>query len=628
MVAQPVTPPPAPAGYQMGAMNDITELLARATLSGPQRRFLEIVQRKSFGMAFIQRKQGYTHPGTSCRYERSKWAQTYDWDSSQLKRVRDQLIQLGILWFTPAKEGRYQQEGEIGFSLVFETWLPLQDAYRATQRQKHARRGTGRPKGDRQTQTNAGNSKDGEDVFFDAFEDGPGDISTTDQGILPEGSDHIPWSVADPHEAASDECSHEPVGISTLEDTIRGETDADASGALRATIAASPSAPPLRALKKRPHQGEQQRLCGATKRDTPHPPVARTPRSPLPERWENEQQHAYWQRALTAVQSQQHARKQQQYVVNACAHDLFAWPLAEGGQLNAEDCQLLARLQRAAGSWGTVMHWLFVCEREARDDVRGYLHGCARRPSPQIQVSSLPEGAQEHDENSAAAGIFPEGGQARRQRQQPSLVSDAVPTARIGVDRGPTEQFAYQLQQRICRQGTVAGREFMMQLGITDREERRALFLALAQKVIAKGFPVERALGVVRDICDSAITGRKGLQSNATTRAEALRLLDEQLRHYPDVRSSLDEAGADLLQGFCATGAGAQAEQDVLAMPAEEISAFFVDAVTLMDQHGVLPSQQVERLQNVMTMARVCLSNASEPDLRVEVLRRLGQPLN
>ncbi|MBA3822937.1 MAG: hypothetical protein H0X24_03405 [Ktedonobacterales bacterium] len=617
----PAARPPTPVGYQMGTMNEITEQLARATLSGPQRRFLEIVQRKSFGMAFIQRNQGLPHPGTSCHYERRKWAEQYDWDSSQLKRVRDELIALGVLWFVPAKPGRYQQEGEIGFCLHFDEWQPLQAPYRGEQRRKHCRRGAGCPKGHRRGPPDAGIFSSPASPFFCADGDGPLDSSTTDQGNAPFAPELIQGSVPMACEAA---LAAEPaalLGILGLEDAVReAETAADAAGGRCPTTASPPAFSGLDKKGGRRGNGSNTSASGTTS----HPPIARAPRSPLPERRANEQLHAYWLRVLAEVQGQ---AKQEQFIVQACAAAMFAWPLTDAGTLNAEDCQLLGRLRHAAGAWGTVLHWIFACDREARWDVRGFLQGCGRHQHAASPAAVAPRHRGGRDGRLATTTVVPSGDGSAAGTAPDDVSSAAVPPPVIPLEVTPVERLAHALQRQLCAPGTRAGRDFQAQLGMTQAAERQLLFAEIAALLLPKGITGSAAQRLVREVCESVLVGRPGYPSAASTHQVVLQHLAERLTAYPDVAEPPTTASLRLQGEFSLDMSGGQQLAEQLALTDGDAPAFFAAAAAGMQRQGILPSLWGDRLLSMVTLAQALGEGTGALALRAAVLRHLGAAL-
>jgi len=97
----------------------------------------------------------------------------------------------------------------------------------------------------------------------------------------------------------------------------------------------------------------------------------------LPERQSGETTRTYWLRALLAADPAQ--RQAQRAVVHAAAHAVLGMTLDKG------DLRLLGQLRRAAGSWGTVLHWILKTGDVAAVDVRAYLYGFLRHqdhPAP------------------------------------------------------------------------------------------------------------------------------------------------------------------------------------------------------------------------------------------------------
>ncbi len=617
----PAARPPTPVGYQMGTMNEITEQLARATLSGPQRRFLEIVQRKSFGMAFIQRNQGLPHPGTSCHYERGKWAAQYDWDSSQLKRVRDELIALGVLWFVPAKPGRYQQEGAIGFCLRFEEWQPLQAPYRAEQRRKHCRRGAGCPKGHQRRKADAGISTPAETPIFCAAENGPPDSSTTDQGIAPHAPGPIQESVPMACEAALPAEPAALLGILGLEDALReAETAADAAGGLCPTTASPPAFSGLNSKGGRRRNAPDTSTSGTAL----HPPIVRAPRSPLPERRANEQLHAYWLRVLAEMQGQ---AKQEQFVVQACAAAMFAWPLTDAGTLNAEDCQLLGRLRRTAGAWGTVLHWIFACDREARWDVRGFLQGCGRHQHAEASAAVVPRRRGGRD-GQRATTVAPSGDGSAAGTAPDDVSDEATPLAVTPLEVSPGERLAHALQRQLCTPGTRAGREFQAQLGMSQAAERQRLFAEIAALLLPKGITGAAAQRLVREVCTTVLAGRPGHSSAAFTHQCVVQHLVERLTAYPDVAEPPTTESLRLQGEFRLDLSGGQQLAEQLGLTDGDTPAFFAAAAAGMQRQGILPSLWGDRLLSMVTLAQALGEGTGPLDLRAAVLRHLEAALD
>jgi hypothetical protein len=119
----------------------------------------------------------------------------------------------------------------------------------------------------------------------------------------------------------------------------------------------------------------------------PPPCSARPPRLSLPERRNGETTRAYWLRVFGDHEPE--GKRAQRTVVHAAARKVL------GLALDKADLRLVGQLHQAAGSWGTVLHWVLKTGDVAAVDVRAYLHGFVRHAGanaePAPGSSWLPE---------------------------------------------------------------------------------------------------------------------------------------------------------------------------------------------------------------------------------------------
>src|SRR5215469_682245 len=132
--------PILPFSCMTGASKNVLRHIQQGALSAKAKYFLTMIAIASFGNAGWQKQQHLPDPGVSCRFALSAWAREHGWSRQSTWRIREQMVDLGILFYEP--DPLHPQEGLLRWNLDFSAWQVLDDTYR---RQRYARRGSGRP---------------------------------------------------------------------------------------------------------------------------------------------------------------------------------------------------------------------------------------------------------------------------------------------------------------------------------------------------------------------------------------------------------------------------------------------------------------------------------------------------